>query len=58
MIITNYFQRLNEGPCSAGLVMIFDKLDNLFVLGLNPDEKLRQMYIAHFEQYILPMIRV
>ena len=54
----NYFRRLNEGPCSAGLVKIFDKLDNLFVLGLNPDEKLRQMYIAHFERYILPMISV
>ena len=54
----NYFRRLNEGPCSAGLVKIFDKLDNLFVLGLNPDEKIRQMYTAHFERYILPMIRV
>jgi (p)ppGpp synthase/HD superfamily hydrolase len=52
-----YFRRLNEGPSSAGLVKIFDKLDNLFVLGLNPDSKVRQMYLAHFERYILPMIR-
>ena len=33
----NYFRRLNEGPRSAGLVKIFDKLD-IFLFWFESDE--------------------
>jgi (p)ppGpp synthase/HD superfamily hydrolase len=51
-----YFSRLQNGPRAAIVVKVFDKLDNLFVLGLNPDDMVREKYLAHFEKFMLPMI--
>jgi (p)ppGpp synthase/HD superfamily hydrolase len=51
----NYYEQLMQGPISARIVKIIDKLDNLFVLGLNSDAILRSRYLAEIEEYILPM---
>jgi len=50
-----YYGKLMEGPLSARVVKIVDKLDNLFVLGLNPDASVREKYLAEIEDFVLPM---
>lgn len=52
---TGYYGKLMEGPPSACVVKIVDKLDNLFVLGLNPDASVREKYLAEIEDFVLPM---
>lgn len=52
---TGYYGRLMAGPASARVVKIVDKLDNLFVLGLNPDASVREKYLAEIEDFVLPM---
>ena len=34
-----------------------DKLDNLFIIGLNPNKKIRIKYIDEIKEYILPMVK-
>jgi (p)ppGpp synthase/HD superfamily hydrolase len=50
-----YYVKLTAGPLSARVVKIVDKLDNLFVLGLNPDASVREKYLAEIEEFVLPM---
>jgi (p)ppGpp synthase/HD superfamily hydrolase len=50
-----YYSKLMGGALSARVVKIVDKLDNIFVLGLNPDESVREKYLAEIEDYVLPM---
>ena len=52
---TNYYNQLMQGPLSARIVKIVDKLDNLFVLGLNPDASVRSKYLKEIEEFIIPM---
>jgi hypothetical protein len=39
------------------VVKIIDKLDNLFILGLNPDEEVRKRYLNEISNYILPLVK-
>jgi (p)ppGpp synthase/HD superfamily hydrolase len=50
-----YYDRLNAGAASARIVKVFDKLDNLFLLGLNPDDGVRDRYLREIENHVLPM---
>lgn len=50
-----YYSKLMACPLSARVVKIVDKLDNLFVLGLNPDASVRKKYLAEIEDFVLPM---
>jgi (p)ppGpp synthase/HD superfamily hydrolase len=52
---TGYYGKLMEGSPYARVVKIVDKLDNLFVLGLNPDASVREKYLAEIEDFVLPM---
>ena len=36
-------------------VKVVDKLDNLFVLGLNPSDEVRNVYLQEIENYVVPM---
>ena len=51
----DYYDRINSNPLSCRIVKIFDKLDNLFVLGLNSDAFTRDNYLAEIRVHILPM---
>ena len=51
----DYYSKLMEGPLSARVVKIVDKLDNLFLLGVNPDASVREKYLAEIEDFVLPM---
>ena len=50
-----YYGKLMECSLSVRVVKIVDKLDNLFVLGLNPDASVRVKYLAEIEDFVLPM---
>jgi (p)ppGpp synthase/HD superfamily hydrolase len=50
-----YYSKLMVCPLSTRVVKIVDKLDNLFVLGLNPDASVREKYLAEIEDFVLPM---
>ena len=51
-----YYARICGSPKPCRVIKIFDKLDNLFVLGLNKDEAIRTKYIAEIEKFVLPMV--
>jgi hypothetical protein len=38
------------------VIKILDKLDNLFVLCLNPSDEVRHQYLADIETFVLPMV--
>jgi (p)ppGpp synthase/HD superfamily hydrolase len=51
-----YYKKINSQPKSCRVVKIFDKLDNLFVLGLNDNALERQRYLEEIKTFILPMV--
>lgn len=53
-----YYQRLQEGPAFTRVVKLLDKLDNLFLLGLNPNADVREQYLREIEVYIIPIAHV
>lgn len=53
----SYYQRLSDGYHGARIVKVMDKLDNMFVLGLNPNKDIRRRYLEEIETYVLPMAR-
>lgn len=50
-----YYAALESGPPAARIVKVFDKLDNLFLLGLNPDRDVKSRYAREISSYVLPM---
>lgn len=52
---TAYYKDLMAGPHFTRVVKIIDKLDNLFLLGLNADEDVREKYLSEIEDFVLPM---
>lgn len=53
--VARYYAVLNEAPEWVRVVKVLDKLDNLFVLGLNPDAGVRSQYLADVEEYVRPL---
>jgi (p)ppGpp synthase/HD superfamily hydrolase len=54
----DYYERIRSSSLECRVVKIIDKLDNLFVIGINPDEEVRDKYLLEIEQYILPMAKI
>jgi (p)ppGpp synthase/HD superfamily hydrolase len=52
----SYYAKINASPLSCRVVKVFDKLDNMFLLGINPDEAIKEKYLLEIEGYILPMM--
>lgn len=50
----NYYKAIFEKGASLVLVKLLDKLDNLFVLCLNPDDVVRRDYITEIRKELLP----
>jgi (p)ppGpp synthase/HD superfamily hydrolase len=55
--LNNYYSSIKSTPHSLSVVKIIDKLDNLFMLGLNPDEAVRQRYLNEISHYVLPLVK-
>lgn len=53
----DYYKKIEGSPEFVQHVKIMDKLDNLFVLCLNPSEQIRTMYLNEIEKWLLPMTR-
>jgi (p)ppGpp synthase/HD superfamily hydrolase len=52
-----YYAALDQAPAAARAIKIFDKFDNLLSLCANPDEQVRQKYLAEAEAWILPLVQ-
>ncbi len=53
----DYYAGLESAGEGTMLIKLLDKMDNLFVLCLNPDDKVRQEYIAEIRKQLLPFAR-
>lgn len=52
-----YYDRIRRSQPGVRLVKILDKLDNLFLLDINPSREVRRTYLEEIEREILPMTR-
>lgn len=52
----NYYKSINSHHKNTRLIKIIDKLDNLFVIGLNKKKLIRKRYILEIENHIVPMV--
>lgn len=50
-----YYADIENGAAFVARVKILDKLDNLFLLCLNPSDQIREQYLQEIEQWLLPM---
>jgi (p)ppGpp synthase/HD superfamily hydrolase len=55
--LNKYYSSIETTPHSLSVVKIIDKLDNLFMLGLNPDEVVRDRYLNEITTYVLPLVK-
>jgi len=53
-ICESYYKKIEALGEAAMLTKLLDKMDNLFVLCLNPDEAVRRDYIAEVRERLLP----
>lgn len=50
-----YYAQLEAGPRFVRAVKVIDKLDNLFLLCLNPSDEIRGMYLKEIETWVIPL---
>jgi len=50
-----YYAQLEAGPRFVRGVKVLDKLDNLFLLCLNPSDEIRGMYLREIEAWLIPL---
>lgn len=53
--LREYYDKISTISPYLMNVKVLDKLDNLFVLGLNPNDDVRAGYLKEIKEYILPM---
>lgn len=53
--IKSYYDLIAEAPNFVGIVKVFDKLDNMFLLCLNSDASIRNTYIEEIEEFLIPL---
>lgn len=54
--LNDYYKNIHRQPEWVGLIKILDKLDNMFTLCLNPDQKKRELYLLHINKFIMPLV--
>ena len=52
-----YYEEIMESPRFVHCVKILDKLDNLFLLCLNPSDDTREKYLDEIEKWVVPMTK-
>lgn len=50
-----YYKKLSNASLFVQQVKVLDKLDNLFLLCLNPSDEIREKYLREIEKWLLPM---
>ena len=53
--LREYYKRIKDHSSYLFKIKVVDKLDNLFVLGLNPNDETRKVYLEEIENFIMPM---
>jgi len=53
-----YYKKISESEDFVGQIKALDKLDNLFLLCLNPSESVRLDYIKEIEEFVLPIVKM
>ena len=53
-----YYSKIRGFPGPAMKIKVLDKFDNIFVIGLNPQEHIRIKYIKEVRKYIIPMSEI
>jgi (p)ppGpp synthase/HD superfamily hydrolase len=53
--VESYYAAIRAADPAVGLVKILDKLDNLFLLDVNPDHETRRRYLAEIERELVPI---
>jgi (p)ppGpp synthase/HD superfamily hydrolase len=51
----HYYSAIIEAPPHVGQVKLLDKLDNLYLLCLNPDDEVRSLYLTEIERWVVPL---
>jgi len=52
-----YYEKIENGPEFVRRIKILDKLDNLFLLCLNPSDEIRDMYLNEVDRWLIPMTK-
>ena len=55
--LQNYYEKINNSQKYIGQVKILDKLDNLFLLCLNPSESIRLNYLKEINEFVIPIVK-
>lgn len=53
---TAYYQNIYSSELYVRQVKALDKLDNLYMLCLNPSDQIRHMYLREIEKWVVPMV--
>lgn len=53
----SYYEKIESSQPFTHRVKILDKLDNLFLLCLNPSDEIRERYLNEIEKWVLPMTK-
>ena len=51
----DYYTAIEQLGRSAMRVKVLDKLDNLFLININPDQQIRAAYRSEIERHVIPM---
>ena len=54
--IKQYYYKLQKTDKYTQMLKVFDKLDNIYSLCLNPDDEIRSKYLQEIRDYIVPII--
>ena len=52
-----YYDKINNSNEIIPIVKVFDKLDNIYLLCTNKNDKVRSMYLDELEQYVIPLAK-
>ncbi len=52
-----YYDKINNSNEIIPIVKVFDKLDNIYLLSTNKNDKVRSMYLDELEQYVIPLAK-
>jgi (p)ppGpp synthase/HD superfamily hydrolase len=52
-----YYEKIDSASSDVKVVKVLDKFDNIFLLCLNPDQKIRIKYLEEIREFILPLAK-
>lgn len=56
--LATYYRAIRESSERTRIVKIFDKLDNMFIVCINPHEDIRHKYFEEIQRYVIPLLRL